>query len=140
MKSLTLSLPPSPTMGRLGLLCLASNLLGLVLKQISSKTHSQKFHIEEKEVLDRALVALKNVSLEEGSLRDFGVCCPKAVCYRYAVCGGRLNYLLIMNPVPDSFFILDQRTPSCPVMETSSRRATLDSLWQKNSSDLRERT
>lgn len=59
IKPLTISLPPSPTMGRFGLTCLASNLLALVLKQISSKTPNQKFHVEEREVLDRALVALK---------------------------------------------------------------------------------
>jgi hypothetical protein len=70
-------------MGRLGLLCLASNLLGLVLKQISTKTLDQKFHIEERKVLDRALIALKNVSIDEGSYREIGVCCPKAICYRY---------------------------------------------------------
>jgi hypothetical protein len=69
-------------MGRLGLLCLASNLLGLVLKQISAKTTDQSFHIEGKEVLDHALLALKNVSLEEGTVRNFGVCCPKTVCHR----------------------------------------------------------
>jgi hypothetical protein len=70
-------------MGMFALLCLASNLLGLVQK---AKTRPEtEFRAEEKEVLDRAIFSLNGISLEEGAARDIGVCGPKSICYRYGM-------------------------------------------------------
>ncbi|KAL7933864.1 fungal-specific transcription factor domain-containing protein [Trichoderma chlorosporum] len=73
--------PPTASMGRFSLTAQAAILLGRVFRNIQEFNVLEGFWQNDVKVLDDTLVALTNVSLEEGRLRGIGVCSPSTICY-----------------------------------------------------------
>lgn len=69
-------------MGRFSLTAQAAVLLGRVFRSIHEFPVSEEFWQNDVKVLDNTLVALTNVSLEEGRFRGIAVCSPSTICYR----------------------------------------------------------
>ncbi|KAL7953163.1 hypothetical protein V8C34DRAFT_321492 [Trichoderma compactum] len=78
----TLFEPPTTSMGRFSLTAQAAVLLGRVFRSIHEFPVSEEFWQNDVKVLDNTLVALTNVSLEEGRFRGIAVCSPSTICYR----------------------------------------------------------
>ncbi|KAF4460228.1 ATP-dependent Clp protease proteolytic subunit [Fusarium albosuccineum] len=76
-----LSSPPTETMGRYCLTAQAAVLLGRVFRNIHDDPDIEGFHENEARALESTLVALTNVSLQEGRFRGIGVCSPTTVCF-----------------------------------------------------------
>ncbi|KAL7941885.1 hypothetical protein V8C42DRAFT_333996 [Trichoderma barbatum] len=73
--------PPTASMGRFSLTAQAAILLGRVFRSIHDFPVLEGFWQNDVKVLDNTLVALTNVSLEEGRFRGIGVCSPSTICY-----------------------------------------------------------
>ncbi|KAH6873945.1 hypothetical protein B0T10DRAFT_234210 [Thelonectria olida] len=76
-----LSSPPTETMGRYCLTAQAASLLGRVFRNINDDPGIEGFREDEVKVLESALIALTNVSLQEGRDRGIGVCSPTTICF-----------------------------------------------------------
>ncbi|KAL7915502.1 fungal-specific transcription factor domain-containing protein [Trichoderma velutinum] len=73
--------PPTTSMGRFSLTAQAAVLLGRVFRSIHEFPISEGFWQNDVKVLDDTLVALTNVSLEEGRFRGIAVCSPSTICF-----------------------------------------------------------
>lgn len=69
-------------MGRFGLMSMAANLLGRVIRHIGNNKDNHISAGEEGTILDRALAALTIVTREEGLARGIGICTPTVFCHR----------------------------------------------------------
>jgi hypothetical protein len=76
-------------MGRFCLTVQATLLLGKILRNVGDPSGQEEFREQEAKRLDTTLVALTNVSLQEGHFRGIGVCSPTTICYRYVNGAGR---------------------------------------------------
>ncbi|KAH7268302.1 hypothetical protein B0J15DRAFT_533763 [Fusarium solani] len=76
-----LSSPPTETMGRYGLTAQAAVLLGRVFQNIHDTSAMEGFQESEARILDSTLIALTNVSFQEGRFRGIGVCSPTTICF-----------------------------------------------------------
>lgn len=79
---LLLSFSPSLEMGLFARLAQAAHLLGRVYRHLSDSTFDESFHTEEREQLQRTLLALANVSLVEERVRELSFCSQISTCYR----------------------------------------------------------
>ncbi|UKZ45883.1 hypothetical protein TrVGV298_000076 [Trichoderma virens] len=75
--------PPTTSMGRFSLTAQAAVLLGRVFRSIHEFPVLEGFWQNDVKILDNTLVALTNVSLEEGRFRGIGVCSPSTICYSF---------------------------------------------------------
>ena len=77
-----LSSTPTEAMGRFCLTCQAAILLGRVYRNIHDNLDVDGFHDQEARILEDTIVALTQVSLQEGSSRGISLCSPTTLCYR----------------------------------------------------------
>ncbi|KAF4963483.1 hypothetical protein FSARC_8492, partial [Fusarium sarcochroum] len=76
-----LSSPPTETMGRYCLTAQSAILLGRVFRNIHDYSNIDGLRDQEAKALESALIALTNVSLQEGRSRGIVLCSPTTICF-----------------------------------------------------------
>jgi hypothetical protein len=71
------------SMGRFSLTVQACILLGKVFRHTHESPEIDGFKAQEARSLENTLVALTNVSLQEGRSRGIVLCSPTTICFRY---------------------------------------------------------
>lgn len=70
-------------MGRFALTVQAAFLLGRVLRNCRAVRDENGLQEEEARILDKTILALTQVSLQESQQRGMGLCSPTTICHRY---------------------------------------------------------
>lgn len=104
-----LSSTPTETMGRFSLTAQAAVLLGKVIRNVNETSAVMDFQAHEAKVLEDTILALTNVSFQEGRARGISVCSPTTICYRQVTHGFKLA-VTNSSAVRDSFFMIDVDT------------------------------
>lgn len=81
-------------MGRFSLTAQAAVLLGKVIRNVNETSPEVDFQAHEAKLLEDTILALTNVSFQEGRARGISVCSPTTICYRQATHGS--NWLLLI--------------------------------------------